>query len=453
MVPPPPTDIPPLDDPEASIYAQRARVLAELCTTEFDYVKDLKFMIRVFLLPLQFDDYIQQSEVVAIFSNVEALVEFNETLYKQMSATLNFSQGVINDPQEFGRKELGRVFLALADFLKIYVMYCMNHVSSLEVHAACMKKYKAYNAFVKDAQENQCNGLLIKDYLIKPVQRLCKYPLLFRELLASTPESHPDYAVVKKTLEKVNEVTAQVNQHAANRDNMLSLSYFDENVTGYGSRMVEFLSRSLIIDEILSVSQVVKNKVPKGQDRHVYLFNDVIIFTKPSKKKEVFKDEMPIDSSTIVSNMNIEEFSLRISTGGTTFVLYCPNRGILTKWNNHISNHLSKLVDSEIETEISTESDSTNSVSTESGLHSPKGNKRRRRDSSNRKRRSARQHRESGSFTSRESRNDEDPIVASLLDQVHVLKMKNKKLKKNEAKILERVEKLEEQLQQLLSSR
>lgn len=40
----------------------------------------------------------------------------------------------------------------------------------------------------------------LHDYLIKPVQRICKYPLLFKELLKCTPAEHPDYWALEVSL-------------------------------------------------------------------------------------------------------------------------------------------------------------------------------------------------------------------------------------------------------------
>ena len=36
------------------------------------------------------------------------------------------------------------------------------------------------------------NFLISQGFLVKPLQRLCKYPLLIRELLKDTPENHVD---------------------------------------------------------------------------------------------------------------------------------------------------------------------------------------------------------------------------------------------------------------------
>ena len=53
----------------------------------------------------------------------------------------------------------------------------------------------------------------LQSYLIKPVQRICKYPLLLKELIKlSDPETYPylnelneGYEAIKRVTEKVNE--------------------------------------------------------------------------------------------------------------------------------------------------------------------------------------------------------------------------------------------------------
>jgi RhoGEF domain len=51
--------------------------------------------------------------------------------------------------------------------------------------------------------DEKCKGLFINSFLIKPIQRLCKYPLLLRELIEHTPETHPDYQVLVTSKQKV----------------------------------------------------------------------------------------------------------------------------------------------------------------------------------------------------------------------------------------------------------
>ena len=55
-------------------------------------------------------------------------------------------------------------------------------------------------------------------YLIKPVQRICKYPLLLREILKYTPETFEDHTVLKVALEKIQATINLVNEGVRNND-------------------------------------------------------------------------------------------------------------------------------------------------------------------------------------------------------------------------------------------
>ena len=79
--------------------------------------------------------------------------------------------------------------------LKIYSVFtegCDDAVGLWLTHCNSEKKLKAWEAvFIQNrffrfifqeisATEGPCKGLFLKDFLIKPVQRICKYPLLLR---------------------------------------------------------------------------------------------------------------------------------------------------------------------------------------------------------------------------------------------------------------------------------
>lgn len=49
----------------------------------------------------------------------------------------------------------------------------------------------------KAQNKPQCRKLDLKSFLIKPVQRICQYPLLLQELLKHTPDAHKDRASVE----------------------------------------------------------------------------------------------------------------------------------------------------------------------------------------------------------------------------------------------------------------
>jgi hypothetical protein len=62
----------------------------------------------------------------------------------------------------------------------MYAKYCANHTVAAELALKLEKAHSArLRAFFSRAYA-QTNRLSLRDYLIKPVQRICKYPLLLR---------------------------------------------------------------------------------------------------------------------------------------------------------------------------------------------------------------------------------------------------------------------------------
>lgn len=62
--------------------------------------------------------------------------------------------------------------------------------------------------------DNSKRSLTLGDLLVKPIQRVCRYPLLFSELLKHTPVADSPYAnmEVENTLIRLREMTGQINR-------------------------------------------------------------------------------------------------------------------------------------------------------------------------------------------------------------------------------------------------
>jgi len=61
---------------------------------------------------------------------------------------------------------------------------------------------------------------VLGSYLLKPVQRICKYPLLLRELSKCTEENAAEHAQIIKGLEAMKAVTVFINELKKRREAM-----------------------------------------------------------------------------------------------------------------------------------------------------------------------------------------------------------------------------------------
>ncbi|KIW70132.1 hypothetical protein PV04_02433 [Phialophora macrospora] len=118
----------------------------------------------------------------------------------------------------------------LNDFL-VYEEYCANHsLISHELQRHAPTHWSTYESGIESLarslvaldqkNQNERKGLTISDLLIKPIQRMTKYPLLFNDLLKHTPvadcpSSHSELEVILTCLR---EVVQTINKATDNRE-------------------------------------------------------------------------------------------------------------------------------------------------------------------------------------------------------------------------------------------
>lgn len=62
------------------------------------------------------------------------------------------------------------------------------------------------------------NYINLGSFLIKPVQRVMRYPLLLMELLNTTPESHHDRKLLAEAVMSIKEINVNINEFKRRKD-------------------------------------------------------------------------------------------------------------------------------------------------------------------------------------------------------------------------------------------
>ena len=130
----------------------------------------------------------------------------------------------------------------------------------------------------------ESRGLDLNAFLIKPVQRACKYPLLLKELLKQTPETHVDYEELKEAFEAMQTSCMKLNERKRDVENM---SHFltikartGKNFIESGRTFIDDGHIGLITEKGNRRSSKVKFRLRKG--RYV-LFSDMVVFIVEGK--------------------------------------------------------------------------------------------------------------------------------------------------------------------------
>ncbi|XP_070983410.1 rho guanine nucleotide exchange factor TIAM1-like [Oncorhynchus clarkii lewisi] len=191
------------------------KVICELVETERTYVKDLNCLIGRYLTPLQKETCLTQDELDILVGNLPEMVEFQVEFLK----TLEDGTRLVPDLEKLERVDqfkkilfsLGGSFLYYADRFKIYSAFCASHTKVPKVLVKA-KTDADFKAFLEERNPKQQHSSTLESYLIKPIQRVLKYPLLLRELYSLTDPDSEEHYHLNVAMKAMNKVASHINE-------------------------------------------------------------------------------------------------------------------------------------------------------------------------------------------------------------------------------------------------
>ncbi|KAM5280991.1 rho guanine nucleotide exchange factor TIAM1 isoform 2-T2 [Ctenodactylus gundi] len=191
------------------------KVICELLETERTYVKDLNCLMERYLKPLQKETFLTQDELDVLFGNLTEMVEFQVEFLK----TLEDGVRLVPDLEKLERVDqfkkvlfsLGGSFLYYADRFKLYSAFCASHTKVPKVLVKA-KTDTAFKAFLDAQNPRQQHSSTLESYLIKPIQRILKYPLLLKELFALTDADSEEHYHLDVAIKTMNKVASHINE-------------------------------------------------------------------------------------------------------------------------------------------------------------------------------------------------------------------------------------------------
>uniref|UniRef100_U3K0P9 Rho guanine nucleotide exchange factor 38 n=1 Tax=Ficedula albicollis TaxID=59894 RepID=U3K0P9_FICAL len=210
---------------------RRVKIIAELMQTEKDYISDLDLCIKEVIQPLR-NKQIARFDVDGLFSNIE--------LVHQLSAKLLSLLEEATTDVEPPMQIIGEVFLQIKGPLEdTYKIYCYHH-DDAHTMLEYYEKDEELKQHLRDCvqslkkryeEEGKPNLMDLGSLLIKPVQRLMKYPLLLHKLLNSTPASHPDHEGLQDALFAMKNINVNINELKRRKDLVMKYRKNDDDET------------------------------------------------------------------------------------------------------------------------------------------------------------------------------------------------------------------------------
>ncbi|KAM9313762.1 phosphatidylinositol 3,4,5-trisphosphate-dependent Rac exchanger 1 protein-like [Pholidichthys leucotaenia] len=254
---------------------QRLRlcVLNEILNTERDYVRTLLFLQSAFLHRIRqtADDQqcLSPEHVKILFSNIEDILE----LHREVLSTV---EGALQ-PEPQPHHALGHVFLQFKDSFSVYGEYCSNHEKALRLLME-LNKIPHIRTFLLHCMllgGKKSTDIPLEGYLLTPIQRICKYPLLLKELLKRTPQKHTDHAAVEAALQAMKAVCSNINETKRQMEKLEALEQLQSHIEGWeGTNLTDICTDLLLHGNLLKIS------AGNIQERVFFLFDNLLVYCK-----------------------------------------------------------------------------------------------------------------------------------------------------------------------------
>lgn len=226
----------------------RYNLIRELVSTEESFARDLDIIISVYLRYASvhpYCEYLDPQDLSALFGNVSQIMNASVSFVANLKAWIpsyiihecdlvppshalaSSAASVVSTLTTATTKPLlkdvpSNVGIAVLEYLctleRVFKTYCTQNETQMNTFYRIQKlgTPTVERWFVECSEQSRplTQAWTLDSLLIKPVQRLLKYPLLLSSMLDNTPEDHPDYCSLQKAFKEMQECANRINNDA-----------------------------------------------------------------------------------------------------------------------------------------------------------------------------------------------------------------------------------------------
>ncbi|CAI8017381.1 Pleckstrin homology domain-containing family G member 5 [Geodia barretti] len=324
--------------------ASQQRAIWELISTEYSHIKQLEVIINLFMQCLEL---VRRANVMSRDNYHNVFGGYMEELYAVHDQFWSWTLWPCLEQVYISGKplDLSIIIQRFPEFstdFEIYEQHCALDTVNLR-HLNKAMKNRDFQTYLEWCEAHPvCQRRKLKDFLVIPMQRLTKYPLLFNAILKETMDSAHH--------QQLEQICSEVDSFVQSVNTALVAQTETERVRDAMSRIVTFSAvdipgeyRELMQPythlDLLTPMPDVEMDQPrvlmlegnlKFRDTsskmvaHVFLFTDLLLITRPKKGGERFNIVRP--------PYQISSLVLHPLEGGSFLVLVLSQYHVMTSW-------------------------------------------------------------------------------------------------------------------------
>ncbi|XP_054642363.1 rho guanine nucleotide exchange factor 16 [Dunckerocampus dactyliophorus] len=277
---------------------KRQEAIFEIITSEHSYLHSLGILVRHFKENDALRRTMTTTEHHHLFSNISVIYQVSKRFFEDLERR-HYDNPVIRDISDIVQNHAAHHF-------EPYIVYCSNETFQQRTLQKLLTSNGAFKDTLKQIEgSGECGGLPMISFLILPMQRVTRLPLLLDTICQKTPDKTAEYFSAVWALHAISKLVSSCND-GARRMERTEQMYTIQKQMEFGkikpfplvssSRWLKKRGELAVCFEELSIWRAFSNR-----SNYLFLFNDVLIVTK-KKSEESF---VVMDYATL-ENVEVE---------------------------------------------------------------------------------------------------------------------------------------------------
>ncbi|XP_050821815.1 rho guanine nucleotide exchange factor 26 isoform X2 [Gopherus flavomarginatus] len=331
---------------------KRQEAIFEVISSEHSYLLSLEILIRMFKNSKELSLTMTKTENHHLFSNIADVCEASKKFFKELEAR-HQNNIFIEDISDIVEKHTASTF-------DPYVKYCTNEVYQQRTLQKLLATNPAFKEELSRIESHEdCRNLPMISFLILPMQRVTRLPLLMDTICQKTPKDSPKYEICKRALKEVSKLVRLCNEGARKMERT-EMMYTINNQLEFRIKPFPLVSSSRWLVKRGELTAYVEDtglfsKRTSKQQVYFFLFNDVLIITKKKSEESYNVTDYSLRDQLLVEQCDSEELNSSPVKNSST-MLYSRQSSTshlfrLTVLSNHAGEKVEMLLGTETQSE------------------------------------------------------------------------------------------------------
>ncbi|KAG8581019.1 hypothetical protein GDO81_007516, partial [Engystomops pustulosus] len=280
---------------------KRQEAMFEVISSEHSYLLSLEILIRMFKNSKQLCSTMTKTENHHLFSNITDVCEASKKFFKELEGR-HQRNILIEDISDIVEKHAKSTF-------DPYVKYCTNEVYQQRTLQKLLSTNISFKeVLMKIEAQEECRNLPMISFLILPMQRVTRLPLLMDTICQKTPKDSTKYEACKRALKEVSKLVRLCNEGARKMERTELMVTINSQLE-FKIKPFPLVSSSRWLLKRGELTSFVEDtgifsKRTTKQQVYFFLFNDVLIITTKKKSDESYN----VTDYAMLDQLHVEQY-------------------------------------------------------------------------------------------------------------------------------------------------